>query len=87
MKRFEARTAVLTALREKSLFRDMRENQMVVPICSRSKDIIEPLLKAQWYVKCDEMAQKATDAVNSNRLKVIPDIHIKTWMHWMEGIR
>ena len=28
---------------------------------SRSKDIVEPLLKPQWYVKCDEMAAKAVE--------------------------
>ena len=33
MPRFEARKAVLAALIEKGLFRDMKENPMVVPIC------------------------------------------------------
>ena len=28
---------------------------------SHSKDIVEPLLKSQWYVKCDEMAAKAVE--------------------------
>ena len=33
MKRFDARTAVLQALKDKGLYRDTRENPMVVPIC------------------------------------------------------
>ena len=33
MPRFEARRAVLAALKEKGLFRDLKENAMVVPIC------------------------------------------------------
>lgn len=60
---------------------------MVVPICSRSKDVVEPLLKPQWYVKCDEMASKAVEAVKSGELKIIPEMHVKTWYHWMQGIR
>ena len=61
MKRFLARTAVLDALKEKGLYRETREHTMVVPICSRSKDIVEPLIKPQWYVRCTEMAQKAVE--------------------------
>ena len=33
MKRFHARTAVLDALKEKGLFRDVKEHSMVVPVC------------------------------------------------------
>ena len=27
--------------------------------CSRSKDVVEPLIKPQWYVDCTEMAKEA----------------------------
>lgn len=63
MKRFHARRAIMDALKKMDLFRGIEDNPMVVPICSRSKDIVEPLIKPQWYVKCDEMASKATEAV------------------------
>lgn len=87
MKRFDARKAVLEALKEKNLFVEVKNNPMVVPICSRSKDVVEPLPKPQWYVKCDEMAKKAMQAVNSGELKIIPEQHKKIWFHWMENIR
>ena len=61
MKRFHARTAVLEALKQKDLYRETKDNPMVVPTCSRSKDIIEPLMKPQWYVNCDGMAAKAIE--------------------------
>lgn len=50
MKRFDARKAVLQALKDKGLYENTTENAMVVPICSRSKDVVEPLIKSQWYV-------------------------------------
>jgi len=48
MKRFHARIAVTEALKERGLYRDTVNNPMVVPFCSRSKDVVEPLMKPQW---------------------------------------
>ncbi|GCC40536.1 hypothetical protein chiPu_0024798 [Chiloscyllium punctatum] len=87
MKRFDARKAVLDALVQRGLFREVKDNPMVVPVCSRSKDIVEPLLKPQWYVRCDEMAKMAADAVRNGDLKIIPENHLKTWFNWMDNIR
>ncbi|WKY15190.1 hypothetical protein Q1695_000577 [Nippostrongylus brasiliensis] len=87
MRRFDARKAVTEALKELQLYRGSEDNAMVVPVCSRSKDIIEPLLKAQWYVKCDEMARKAIEAVETGELKLIPDYHVATWNRWLQGSR
>lgn len=87
MKRFQCRKEILIALKEKGLYVETKNHPMVVPICSRSKDVVEPLIKPQWYVKCDDMAKRATEAVSSGELKIIPEQHTKTWYHWMEGIR
>jgi len=87
MKRFDARKAVLAALEEKGLYRETKDNPMVVPVCSRSKDIVEPIIKPQWYVKCDDMAEEAQKAVDSGDLKLIPESHKKTWTYWMSGMR
>lgn len=48
MKRFDARIAVQEALDKVGLYRGTKDNPMVVPMCSRSKDIVEPLIKPQW---------------------------------------
>lgn len=37
---------------------------MLCLFISRSKDIVEPMLKVQWYVKCEGMAQKAVEVLN-----------------------
>ncbi|XP_043212814.1 valine--tRNA ligase-like isoform X2 [Amphibalanus amphitrite] len=87
MPRFEARRAVLAALKEKGLYKETKDNPMVVPICTRSKDIIEPLIKPQWYVRCDEMAADAMAVVKSGELRIIPEAHEKTWFRWMTDIR
>lgn len=87
MKRFDARKEVLSSLKELGLYVETKNNPMVVPICSRSKDVVEPMIKPQWYVRCDEMAQNAMNAVKNGELKIMPEQHNKTWFLWMEGIR
>ncbi|XP_061573124.1 valine--tRNA ligase [Cololabis saira] len=87
MKRFEARKSVLQALKDRGQFKEIKDNPMVVPVCSRSKDIVEPLLKPQWYVNCRDMGKQAADAVREGRLKIIPDHHLKTWFNWLDNIR
>ncbi|KAF7261463.1 hypothetical protein EG68_00986 [Paragonimus skrjabini miyazakii] len=83
MKRFHAREAVRAALQQLGLYHGERDNPMVVPMCSRSKDVIEPLLKPQWYMRCQEMADEAMKAVSDGRLRIIPDIHVRTWNNWL----
>lgn len=87
MKRFDCRREIIKELEKLKLYRDTKDNPMKVPLCSRSKDVVEPLLKPQWYIKCDTMASNAIKAVKEGDLKIIPDMHEKTWYHWMENIR
>ncbi|XP_028159535.1 valine--tRNA ligase [Ostrinia furnacalis] len=87
MKRFDTRRNIVKMLEQLKLYRKTKDHAMVVPLCSRSKDVVEPMLKPQWYVRCDTMASEAIKAVKSGELKIIPDVHEKTWYHWMENIR
>ncbi|CAD6234042.1 GSCOCG00007489001-RA-CDS [Cotesia congregata] len=87
MKRFDARKAVLKELETLGLLEEIKDNPMIVPICSRSKDVVEPMIKPQWYIKSDEMALDAIEIVKTGEMKIIPEQHKKTWYHWMEGIR
>ncbi|KAJ8731130.1 hypothetical protein PYW07_004294 [Mythimna separata] len=87
MKRYDVRRSIIPALETPKLYKETKEHPMVVPLCSRSKDVVEPMLKPQWYIKCDKMAAEAIKAVKTGELKIIPDVHEKTWYHWMEGIR
>ena len=44
------------------LYRGKKNNEMQIPICSRSGDVIEPRMTPQWWVNCKEMAKRSTDA-------------------------
>ena len=87
MKRFDARRAVAEELKSLGLFKDVVDNPMVVPVCSRSKDIVEPLLKPQWYVDCNQMAKDAMEAVQQGEIRLYPSASANQWNAWLERIR
>ncbi|CAF1290044.1 unnamed protein product, partial [Didymodactylos carnosus] len=87
LKRFDVRRQLLEDLKQLNLYRDCKDNEMMIPICSRSKDIIEPLLKPQWYCNCKIMAKRSIDAVRNKELKIIPSMFEPVWYKWLEDIR
>lgn len=87
LKRFDCRVKLLEELKEMNLYHGWEHNKMVVPICERSNDIIEPLIKYQWYVNCKDAAKKALRAVETNQMELIPQNHISTWKHWLSNIQ
>ena len=68
------------------LFVGKKDNKMQIPVCSRTGDIVEPLLKPQWYVDCTDMARRAVEAVRNGELSIKPKEHEQTWYRWLENI-
>jgi len=87
MKRFECRSAISEALEKLGLFRGKASNPMRLGLCSRSKDVIEPMLKPQWWVNCQGMAKDACDAARDGRLEILPQFMEPNWFRWLENIR
>lgn len=87
MMRYDARIAVEEALKEKGLYIGKQPNKMRLALCSRSGDILEPMITPQWYVNCTSMAKRSTDAVRNGELKIVPADHERTWFHWLDNIR
>eukprot|EP01100_Stratorugosa_tubuloviscum_P012307 TRINITY_DN57_c1_g1_i6.p1 TRINITY_DN57_c1_g1~~TRINITY_DN57_c1_g1_i6.p1 ORF type:complete len:1271 (-),score=628.85 TRINITY_DN57_c1_g1_i6:58-3870(-) len=86
LKRFDARVKVIEELKAKGLYKETKDNQMTLALCSRSKDIIEPMLKPQWWVNCKGMAAQSVAAVREGELKIIPEQFKDTWYRWLENI-
>ncbi|KAG6412055.1 hypothetical protein SASPL_124718 [Salvia splendens] len=90
MPRFKAREAVTQALKEKGLYRGDKNNEMRLGICSRSNDVVEPLIKPQWYVNCKGMAEDGLNAViddKNPKLGIDPKQYVAEWQRWLENIR
>ncbi len=87
MHRFDCRKAIVVELEKMGLLRGVTPNAMRVGRCSRTNDIIEPLLMPQWFVDCSSMAAKSVAAVRNGELKLTPPSHEVVWYHWLENIK
>ncbi|KAG8215823.1 tRNA synthetases class I-domain-containing protein [Butyriboletus roseoflavus] len=87
MKRFHARREVVKALMEAKLFIETKDNPMQIPICSKSGDIIEPILKPQWWVKCKPLAEEAIKRSRAGELKITPGQSEADWYRWLDNIQ
>jgi valyl-tRNA synthetase len=87
MMRYDARIAMEEEMKKLGLFRGKVMNAMRLGLCSRTNDIIEPMLTPQWYVNCSNMAKRSVDAVRNGDLKILPAVHESTWYMWLENIR
>ncbi|KAI3406287.2 VAS1 [Candida oxycetoniae] len=87
MKRFDARAKVIEQLKAKNLFVEQKDNEMTIPLCSRSGDVIEPLLKPQWYVSQQEMAKDAIKAVRNGDIVINPKTSESEYFQWLENIQ
>ncbi|XP_050301652.1 valine--tRNA ligase-like isoform X2 [Anthonomus grandis grandis] len=87
IKRFDAREKILNRLAEVQLLRGTSDHSMTVPVCSRSKDVVEYLTKPQWFLSCSQMAERAVLDVREGKLQIEPAGFEKVWYQWLENIR
>lgn len=83
--RFDCRVAIIKDLKTKGLFRDRIDTKISIPVCSRTGDTIEFIIKPQWYLKCDEMSAAALKVVNDGELEIIPSQFKINWVRWLEN--
>jgi len=85
--RFAARGTVEEALKKKGLWVGKKSHPMRLGFCSRSNDILEPTLKPQWWMNCQDLAAKSVKALREGDLQIVPEMHHHTWYHWLENIQ
>ncbi|EDV96210.1 valine--tRNA ligase [Drosophila grimshawi] len=85
--RFEARDRIVERLEQLQLLREVRGHKMQLPVCSRSKDIIEYMLLPQWFLQTKSMAEAALSELKSGRLQILPANFELEWERWLEDSR
>ncbi len=83
----EARAAVVADLEEQGFLGEVKKHKVPRGRSQRSNAVIEPMLMEQWFVKAAPLAEKAVAAVEAGKTKFLPELHTKTFMHWMTNIR
>ncbi|MCF3180236.1 MULTISPECIES: valine--tRNA ligase [unclassified Streptomyces] len=85
--RFEARSAVVGALREQGrIVAEKRPYLHSVGHCSRCSTTIEPRLSLQWWVKVETLAKNAGDAVRDGRVKIHPQEMERRYFDWVDNL-
>lgn len=88
LKVLEARKLVVEDLEKRGLIEKIdsayRHN---IALCYKCKNMIEPRLMSQWFVKMEPLAKPAIEAVKKGKIKIIPERYKKVYFHWMKNIR
>ena len=85
--RFEARKRVVADLEAAGLLVRVEPRRHVVPVSSRSGDIVEPLLSLQWFCRMGPLAGPALAAYRDGRVRFVPERFGRTYETWLENIR
>ncbi len=87
MSREEAQEAIVQALREKGLLEKVVPYPHAVGHCQRCDTMVEPLISKQWFMKMEELAAPAIEAVRSDKVEFVPKRWKRLYFDWMENIK
>ena len=57
------------------------------PRSQRGGEIVEPLVREQWFVRMQPLAEPALVAVDSGAIRIVPDRFEKVYRMWLENIK
>jgi valyl-tRNA synthetase len=83
----EAQVRVVADLDELGAIREREEYVHTVPFSQRSGARVEPLISLQWFMRMDELAVPAIDAVRFGHVKIHPESQSRRYVDWLENIR
>ena len=65
------------------LYRGAENKEMRLGLCQRTSDVIEPVIKPQWYLNCSMMAKEALNVAESKKLEFIPKQYTAEWTRFV----
>ena len=83
----DVRKRVLADLDSAGLLADTQPHALRLNLSHRSNTAIEPYLSDQWFVRMNEFADQAIEAVTSGKVTFHPDRYAKTYIDWLSEKR
>ena len=83
----EARKRVLAALQAAELLRGENDIEHAVGHCYKCGNIIQPLVKDQWFIRMQPLAEAAKQAIQNGEVKFYPESKRKQVIDYLENIR
>ena len=87
MDRYEARKAIVEDLEKEGALVRIEDYNHNVGTCYRCGSTVEPRVSTQWFVKMEELAKPAIEAVKNGETKFVPERFDKIYYHWLENIK
>ena len=88
LSRYTARDKVVSTLENLGQLENIVGHKQILPMCSRSGDVIEPRLKYQWFVACkNQLVTRAIEVANNGELYFVPEFYKNVWLHWLSNIK
>jgi valyl-tRNA synthetase len=85
--RFDARKQVVADLEQLGLIEKIEDYTVSLGRCERTKDIVEPLISTQWFVKIKPLAERAVRVVDDGEIVFVPENWTRVYHEWMDNIR
>ncbi len=85
--RFDVRDKIIPALKEAGNLAKIEDYTNKVGYSERTDVAIEPKLSAQWFLKMEELAKPALEAVMSDEVEFHPKKFKNVYRHWMENVK
>lgn len=85
--RYVAREKIVEELKELGLLVKIESHTHNVGTCYRCHNVVEPLIKEQWFVKMDELIKPAAECVKKGELRLVPQRMDKIYYNWTDNIR
>ncbi len=84
----EARKLVAEDLQSMGLMERVDENYIhTIEVCYKCQTTIEPMLLPQWFIKMDDLAKPAIEAVKKGKIKIFPKKFEKLYFQFLENIK
>ena len=86
LERLEARDTIMQRLKAEGFVEKVEEHTHQVGHCYRCKNIVEPYISKQWFVRA-ETAKGSIEKVNAGAVKFFPPHWINSYNAWMNDLR
>ena len=85
--RYDARKKIVAEFESLGLLEKIDDYTLKTPRGDRSGTVVEPYLTDQWYVRIEPLAKPAIEAVESGKIRFVPENWDKTYFEWMYNIQ
>jgi valyl-tRNA synthetase len=89
MDRYKARTKVVEKFEELGLLEKVDDYEFAISKCERCKTVIEPLISTQWFMRMDQLRDRALQSLQQDKApQLFPEVpYEKVYSNWLENLR